>query len=775
MVQRTSKLAFFVGAVLLSSASAHAQTTTGASDPQDTAAGMANEIVVTAQRREERLQDVPIAVSAFSAEDLAERQITNTLDLVNYVPNLIGHNNTSVGTANAYAMRGLSNTESISTFDPPIGSYVDGIYIARQGANNFSFFDVERIEVLRGPQGTLFGKNTTGGAINVVMRKPSDEFTGFMEAGYGRYDRVQLRGSVDLPISADVLTKVSAYYISADGYVDNLTTGEKLNGEESYGFRGAVRAYLTPDVTWDVSAEYVNSSNNNLPHFYDAENDRRISFTPLRTDEAIGADLVSEELADNTLGNTAESYALASDFEVTLGSNATLNFITGYRHLYQEFLTDSFAGVSSSSLVLDGINYVSSSRGFSTPLANDSWHKQFSQEIKVTGSAFGGFVDYVAGVFYFNETNETNFVNSLLPLSGRANATRSADRTVFNDIEDFAGYAQGDFHLTPALTFTAGIRYTDETKDVAYTPNDSPLPAGNPLYVPFSTQDLIDAGIPVEQKSKEWTPRFALQYEFNPDLNVYASATRGFKAGGWNARAYYATGIQPFSQETIWSYEAGVRSEWFDRMLRVNLTGFYFMDYDQQLPGGGLDPTTGTITYLTRNVADLENYGLEAEVTVSPVRNLNIYWSAGLQHATYKNVNAGTLAQQQDCLNGVAGSCNNSIVTPDGEIADPTRAPDFTSTLGFNYTAELGSGYSITPSVNWRYVSDTWVSTSNDMRGFQEGYSIFNAGLTFRMPSNVSLTLECSNCFDEVYRTSFLIYPYLNQPGSWMARARYDF
>ncbi len=773
MIQRKSQLAFFVGAVLLSSASAHAQTASDTPRSQDTTAS--GEIVVTAQRREERLQDVPIAVSAFSAEDLAERQITNTLDLVNYVPNLIGHNNTSVGTANAYSMRGLSNTESIATFDPPIGTYVDDVYIARQGANNFSFFDVERIEVLRGPQGTLFGKNTTGGAINVVMRKPRDEVGGFVEGGYGRYNRVQLRGSVDLPVSSSLLTKFSAYYVSADGYVDNLTTGEKLNGEESYGFRGDVRAYLSPDVTWDLTGEYVNSSANNLPNFYDAENDRRISFTPLRTDTPIGSDMVNPQLADNTLGNTAESYAVTSNFTVGLGDNATINFITGYRHLYQEYLTDSFAGVSSSSLVLDGIDYVSSSRGFSTPLANDSWHKQFSQEIKVSGSALGGFVDYVAGVYYFRETNESNFANTTLPLSGVANATRSADRTVYNDIEDYAGYAQGDFHLTPELTFTAGIRYTDETKDIRFKPNDSPLPASSALYVPFSTQDLIDAGIPVELKSKEWTPRFALQYKITPDINVYASATRGFKAGGWNARAYYATGAQAFTQETIWSYEAGLRSEWFDRALRVNLTGFYFMDYDQQLPGGGLDPTTGTITYLTRNVADLENYGLEIEVSASPIRNLNLYWSAGLQHATYKNINAGTVDQQEDCLNGVAARCNNSIVTPDGRIAEPTRAPDFTSTLGGNYTAEMGGGYTLTPSVAWRYTSDTWVSTSNDPRGFQEGYSIFNAGLTLKMPSNVSLTLECSNCFDEVYRTSYLIYPYLNAPGTWMLRGRFDF
>lgn len=775
MSLRGTKIAYFVGAMLLTTTSAYAQTATssGQDEAAETSHGQIGEIVVTAQRREERLQDVPIAITAMTAEDMEKRQISNTLDLISYVPNLVGHNNTSVGTANTYSMRGLANTESIATFDPPVGTYVDDIYISRQAANNFSFFDVERIEVLSGPQGTLFGRNTTGGAINVIMRKPSDEVTGYLDAGYGRYNRVQLRGSIDLPVSESLLTKFSAYYTSADGYVDDLTTGEKLNGEESYGFRAAIRALLSPDVTWDLTGEYVSSSSASFPHFYDADTGDRITFTPLRTDTSLGTAYVSENLADNTLGNDVENYAISSNLQINAGS-ATINVITGFRNLYQQYMTDSFAGVSSSSLVLDGIDYVSSSRGYSTPLVNDSWSKQFSQEIKVTGSALGGFVDYVGGFYYINEKNWTDFANITLPLTGQA--TVSADRVVDNNTEAYAGYIQGDFHLTPELTFTAGIRYTDETKTISFTPNANPLPRSSSINQPFDTQDVINAGIPTQLNAREWTPRFVLKYDFTRDLNVYVSATRGFKSGGWNARAYYAAGAAAFTQETIWSYEAGVRSEWFDRRLRVNLTGFYFMDYDQQLPGGGLNPLTGTITYLTRNVADLENYGIEGEVVASPIDGLNLYWSFGLQHATYKNYNTITQQQMVNCQNGItANNCNAGIVTPNGDIAVPTRAPNFTSTLGVSYTADLGNGYTLSPSVNWRYVDDTWVSTSNDPKGFQDDYNIVNAGITLRTPNNWSVSVECSNCFDEIYRTSFLIYPYLSNPGSWMIRTRYEF
>ncbi|HET9427377.1 MAG TPA: TonB-dependent receptor [Allosphingosinicella sp.] len=786
MISRTDRIAFFVGAVLLSS-TAMAQSTEAAAErdqsgTQETQPSPATapprerdeEILITAQRRTEALQDVPLAVTAFTDTDLQTRQISNTLDLVNYVPNLVGHNNTALGTANTYSLRGLANTESIATFDPPVGTYVDEVYVSRQGANNFAFFDVERIEVLRGPQGTLFGRNTTGGAINIIMRPPAEELRGYVEAGYGRYDRVQLRGSVHVPLIEDrLLSNVAAYYIRSDGYLNNLVTGERLNGEESYGVRGAIRARITDTVQWDVTADYISSTVANLPHFWDRDEDERITFIPFRSDTPIGSALVSSRLADNTLDNTAESYSLTSNVEVDAGL-VTINFITGYRHLYQEFMTESFAGISSASLVLDGLDFVSANRGFSTPLVSDSWHRQFSQEIKVTGEAFDGLLDYVGGLYYINENNETDFANITVPLTGPARV--SGDRVVTNDTTAYAAYFQGDFHFTDALTMTAGLRYTDERKTIGFSPNPNPLARTSALNQPFDTQDLINAGVPVELNSEVWTPRLAFEYNFNPDLMAFVSATRGFKSGGWNARAFYAAAAQAFTRETIWSYEAGVRSEWLDRRVRVNLTGFYFNTYDLQLPGGGLDPVTGTITYLTRNVADMENYGLEAEILVRPVRGLNVYWNFGIQDARYTNLNQSTQEQQARCLAGiVANNCNAGIITPSVDVAVPTRAPSFTSAVGFNYSYDLGGGLALEPSVNWVYVSDSWVSTSNDPRGLQKSHSLVNAGLTLRGDDRWSVGIECNNCFDDVYRTSFLIYPYLSAPGSWMVRTRFNF
>ena len=208
--------------------------------PLEAAYAQLEEVFVTAERREASVQDVPLAVSAFNEQMIDQLQIDDTLDLINIVPNLFGGNNTGLGTANMYYMRAQGNDESVATFDPPVGTYVDDVYITRQNANNFTLFDVERLEVLRGPQGTLYGRNTTGGAISVIMRKPGEEMSGYLEAGVGRWDRTMIRGSVDLPVNDRVLTKFSYYSVDDDGYLNNTVDGKTYNAVDSTGWRAGL-------------------------------------------------------------------------------------------------------------------------------------------------------------------------------------------------------------------------------------------------------------------------------------------------------------------------------------------------------------------------------------------------------------------------------------------------------------------------------------------------------------------------------------------------------
>ena len=796
---RTSRLAslsigFSVAALAWANASA-AQTTPAVQPPGTTegqpstlAADVAQDdkadsglgdIVVTAQRREERLQDVPLAVSVFSPEDLRERQVTRTIDLFAFVPNLIAHNNTSVGTANSYSMRGLNNNETISTFDLPVGTYVDEVYMSRQSANNFQFYDVERIEVLRGPQGTLFGRNTTGGAINVVLKKPANELGGFIEGSFGRYDRVTARGAIDVPIIADkLLTKFQGYFVDDKGYVENRVTGQRLNDERSYGGRGAIR-FLGAGMSWDVTGDYNYQSYANFPNFYDPATEDRVSYTRLRKGATVsdvfgGRSYLSAGLADNTLGNVAETWSVTSNVQIEATDDLTVNLITGYRHIYNEYLTDSAMSLLSTTTRYDyPADIITAVPGSTSVLANDSWHGQFSQEIKLTGSALDNRLTYVGGLYYIREDNKTNFANISITAAGVG--SKSADRTMRNNTDAIAGYFQADYKITPALTATAGIRYTAEYKDIHFGANPSPLPSTG-INQPFNTEDVLRAGNPVKQSAKVWTPRFALNWKVAPDINVFASATKGFKSGGWVSRSYNAAGVFAFDRETIWSYEAGLRSEFFDRRARWNLTGFYFNDYDNQLPAGRENPLVpGQIIYVTRNFADLRNYGLESELTLVPFRGFNVTWIAGLQHARFKNVDPTVLAQAAACRAGTASACNQGIVTAAGQIALPSRVAPFNSTVTANYTFDMG-GFQLIPSGSWIYTDESYPSAQNDVRGFQEKHSLFNAGLTLRNPTQGwSLSAECINCFDKRYVASFLIFPYLNEPGRWALRARVDF
>lgn len=721
--------------------------------------GRLEEIVVTAQRRNESLQDVPIAVSAFTDKEMMARQITETLDIVNYVPNMIGHNNVGIGTGNTYYIRGLGNTESIATFDPPVGSYIDDVYMARQNANNFAFFDVERIEVLRGPQGTLFGRNTTGGAINVIMKKPGEEFSGFAEAGYGRFDRFELRGSFDIPFSDMIQTKISAYYLKDDGFATNQTTGEINNDEKNFGIRAALRVKLSESILWDVAISYVDEDHANALNSV-GPNGNRITFTGLTETGTPLAGVVTGAKQNFALGNRTQTLSITSNLELDTGLG-TVNFITGYRNLDHEFnldFFDVFGGPFNTGVFV---------------IVNDGSHKQFTQEVKLNGS-LGDKLDYVAGIFYINEDNTTDFADIFtidIGLGPIGFPLILADRTLENTAEAIALYAQVDYSITEQLTATAGLRYTDETKKIGYTANGNPAALAS-----FDTADIAAAGIPLKLGTSILTPRFAVEYAVNDDAMIFVSATRGFKSGGWNARGTAADLIQAFSPEKIWSYEAGIRTEWMDNRLRLNVTGFYSDVSDYQIPSGF--NSGGGITFITKNFADLKVTGLELEASASLTEAFNVYVTLGLQDAEYRNQDPIIVAQQADCKAGVdvANTCANGIVNERGDLSSPVRTPDVTLNIGANYTLNV-SGFEIVPNFNTRYVDTYNFDISGRDIAQQESYWLVNAGITVGPESGRwSASAECDNCFGKVYQVSFLAGTiYIDDPSTWLLRLRYNF
>ena len=802
------------------------------------------EIVVTAQRRSQNLQEVPIAVSAFSAAELENRGITDTLDLINYVPNLFGSNNTGLGSANAYYLRGLGNTETIATFDPPVGTYIDDIYLSRQNANNFGFFDVERIEVLRGPQGTLFGRNTTGGAVNVILKKPGEKLGGFGEVAYGRFDKYLARATVDVPFGPGFGFKLSGYYQDDKGYVNNVTTGDRLNDGDGAGLRAAARLDLSDTISWNVAAAYIRNDGENLLNFdcnpaAPAQCKGRFVTTGLRENVESGTQfpglVIANRKAEFDLGNETDNTLITSNVQVALGDQ-TLNFITGIVNLKQKFALDFFDGRGGPNAAATNPPARRFARG-GFYILNDARHKQFTQEIKLTGELFDGFVDYVTGIYFYDESNRTDFADVFSIFTGAPGGLGLllADRLLDNDTRAIAGYAQADFKLTEQLKLTAGIRYTDETKNFDILDNRAicmatPLPAS--CLDNRNLRAANGAVIVDKQKTDLWTPRFAVNFEPNDDVLLFASATRGFKSGGWNARATTPTQLLPFGPEKVWNYEGGLKSDWLDNRLRVNLTAFYLDVADLQTPSAFVAPN-GTIAFITRNFADYKNKGVEVELNFIPIDGLNLYANAGFQDDKYKINRTGPVldqfgiqsvaAQQAACLaqraaNQIPGApstapagtppnnapaCAAGIINANGQIAEPVRTPDFTLAAGGTYDLALASaGIVVSPSVNVIYTAKTETSTSElsffdqpvtgvngtfPANPFGNGNSLIgsrsrahtqvNASLALRTDDdNWLLAVECENCLGATWTQSTLAnYTYISPPGTWMIRARRKF
>jgi iron complex outermembrane receptor protein len=791
------------------------------------------EITVTAQRRTERLQDIPVAVSAFSTAEMERRNIVNTKDIIQYVPNLQGNNNTGLGTANVYFLRGLGNTESIATFDPPVGTYIDDIYLARQNMNNFSFFDVDSIEVLRGPQGTLFGRNTSGGAINVKLRKPADKFGGSAEIGYGRFHMVEGRAVVDVPASENVLTQFAGYYTNTEGYVKNITTGQKLNGSHAWGARAAARVKASDVVTWDVAVNHMFDNELNQLNFECKMFDSGVA-TPAApancsgrfavgglaakgststlnnlTISVPGVGLVpytpANNLGNNPFGNRTKQTIASSNLQAAF-DHLTLNAITGWWKLDQRYLFDFQDGRFGRSLAAPNlaapvflVGGVPSPNGFFV-LDNHGVSRAFTQELKATGDLNDGMIKYVAGAYYYHDNNDTDYVDIVT-------GSVSGDRSLNNKTTSVAGYAQGDVYFTNQFFATAGIRYTDERKTVGIVDNRpatvAPVIAG--VLRPdlrLTTANLIARGFPPKLITKLWTPHFALNYKVDDDILLFATATRGFRSGGYNVRGGDISSFAPFFAEKVWTYEVGTKAEFLNRRLRANLTLFDNEVTGFQLPSSFVQ-ANGTATFITQNAADFRDRGGELEVSALPVENLTTFVSIGYQDAKYRNVPASTVTQQAACLAaraaGQTGSgtvCAVGIVTYDGKIAVPARTPHWTVAAGFSYEIETTMGWKVIPSVNVSYQSASesaganlsyYINGAGNVNVTGDGkfvsgshtspFAVVNASLAVQSDEKGwRISADCNNCFNKVWSQSSVSgYSFIAPPGTWSVRVKRTF
>jgi iron complex outermembrane receptor protein len=753
-------------AVILAALAAHAQLAPTTPATPHAASATVGEVIVTAQRRSENLEKVPLAVSSFNAGQLAASQIGSTQDLAKQVPNMFASNNVGLGSANVYYIRGLGQTQSFPTFEPQVSTYVDDIYIGRQNANNLSLFGVQQVQVLRGPQGTLFGRNSTGGAILVTLQKPGDTFGGDLTASYGAYHKLQGTLSVDMPINDQFLTRTSMFGIRDDGYADDLTTHERLNTTRDYGFREAIRILPASmsGVEWNLSADYSNNNNANVLNFPGdggVNGSDRIAYTGFSS--VAGGALVPYLTGDKShlaQGADDQSFGFASNFAVKT-QYGTLSLITGFRGLNQANAID-FPDSALGPLV----PYDTFATG-QFNLAQEQRSSQYSQEIKFDGDV--GRLRYTVGVFGLYEQNRNDFgaVANLGPLVGAPYFPDTlGDEFTKNNTTSGAVYAQGDYSFTDKLKLTLGGRYTHEVKTLNVFAN---TPGG------FDTADIQAAGYKTRLTTDQFTPRVALSYQADPTLLLFASATRGFQGGGWNGLAFNAATFNDFGPETVWSYEGGFRKETADHRIRLNVTGFYTDVSKYQL----LSDNVQAASFVTTNAADLRSYGAEADFTWQPIDPLTLGLNLGLIDAKYRNPSAGVQAQQAACqaAPGPANaSCGSGIVNGSGNLAPPTYTPPLTATVNASYRIDLNT-FTLTPTASVQYTAREAVGTEGLPPSFDKSRVLLDFGMTLAPTDQPwTLTAECKNCTMVDYGTTYLFgYRYYNYPGSWDVRVSYKF
>lgn len=686
------------------------------------------EIVVTAQKRAENLQDVPVSVTALTSDALAARGVNNVLALNNLAPGM------RISAADAAAnpkiyIRGVGLSDFNPNASSGVGVYVDGVYIGSPLAQMAGFFDLAQVEVLRGPQGTLYGRNTNGGAINITTKRPSQTFGADASLEYGSFNAVTADLGVGGPIVADKLAfRVAAQYVKDDGYTYNRVTGHDLNAADHWA--GRLSLLYTPSEDFELLTQanrYVNRGDATAPA-------HRALFPA--TAAAAGPDgfcapgaYASGQCADllgyaDTDNNTravdanqegkdkVDLFGASSQATWRLGG-VSLVSVTAWQWAHRNDLENTDA----SPLQMVEINY-------------RSRQHQFTQELRLQSNDASARLNWVLGAYYMDEKVQDNtrqdVLRDLRPLfmtpenpTGLSleNSVATFGYPYTQKTKGYAVFGQADYKLTDRLTGTVGLRWSADDKSMDYRSQ-----AEDGLIV-----------ILTSKQSKTFSAvsgRLGLRYELSDDANVYATYNRGYKSGGFfGGLATTAGEMEPYDNETLDAYELGLKSEFFDRRVRLNASAFYYDYKNQQV----FAQTTrnGLTVLVLDNAANSKVYGGEAEITARPIQPLTLTAGVSLLHAKY-----GDYFTEGKDFTG------NWL----------PQSPKVTFNAAATWVAPLENGASIVANVDANYSSKVYFDNSNADRLSQDAVWIAGAQLSWRSPDQkIEAGAFARNLFDKTY------------------------
>jgi len=691
---QNASLRFVIASILGCSAAAattpaHAQASTAALE----------EIVVTAQRRESNLQDVPVAVSAFSGEALAAAGVTRIENLANAVPNVFINTGTSIR-ATIISVRGISSNPNNPGVDPAVGVFVDGVYMGRPTTINSGLYDLERIEFLRGPQGTLYGKNTIAGAINFITRMPDDELAGEVHLGYGNYDNLTAYAAVSGPLGTERLTaRLSGNYQSRGGYLDNIYTRTDLDDADEAGGRLALAFAATDDLKVVLHADM--SRNRTHAGGQDVLDNGAFTGAPFADADPYDRKVAYDR--DNVGDRDQSGVSLHVDWNTAVGRFAS---ITAYREFEWTNMGDNDLTV---------LNMLS------TGISEDQ--QQFSQEFRLVSQSGGPF-EYVAGLYYEDQTLDTVSRAIVGPDLGVYPDEVIAD--IFADVESsgWAAYAQGTYKFTDQWSVSAGLRYSDEDKDVRHSQTGDPFQVLLPTY-PVSKHSRSDS---------ETSPSASLNWRPNENIMAYLSYAHGFKAGGFNVFSMSPTNDAAYEPELVDSYEIGVKTTLLDGRARLNVA-VYTLDYED-LQVNQLVLVDGLPQYQTSNAATAESRGVEVEYQMQVTDALLLNASYGYIDANFDSFRNAT-AQGDDYSGNVL-----------------PLAADNTVNVSLQYDGDVGEGLALQARIEGNWRDDVYFDVDNNPRATQDAYATLDARVGLRATTGWSVTLWGRNLTDEDFALS---------------------
>lgn len=673
-------------------------------EPQAESQGL-EEILVTARKRDENMQDVPASVSALSAGELERRFDSDIRDFAGASPNIvIDDTQQGPGGVAAIYIRGIGVGDVEKSVDPAVGVVFDDIYIGQSSGSLLKAIDIDRVEVLRGPQGTLFGRNATGGVINLARSRPTYDLTGKARATYGRFDTFKVEGVTSTGLSENVAVKVSGAYEKSDGYIYNNFYNQPGQRSEFYAVSGAL--LFEPTDNLDIQVSYDHQKTKQDPPQLLAVNRPTDLFctayaqcSPTPGEPTSGDRYVS--VSDGRLEKNATFKLDMAVAKATydVGADMQLDYILGWlktdETITQDFDTSPFTLYHTD---------------------RPARWRQTTNELRLTKGGSGP-VTFVVGAYLWDSEYTINLKN-YIGFAGPPLLTSAQDVTQTN--KSWAIYGEGDYDLTEKLTLTVGARYTKDKKSSIV--NDLPVKIYGSLVEanPIATlPGNIVMASPVEESWKKFTPRVSLRYELSDDSMVYGLWSRGYRGGGFNGRpATLGAATIPYDPETLDNYEVGFKTELADSRVRLNGSAF-IMKYDDMQQD--LDvPAPGTSTgreNRTINASSAEFKGFELDLTARLFDGFTLNGNLGYLDAKYKDF---------------FGDIYSTGTPVDASFLKIRRAPKWTGSLGGTYEADIGNDASAWVSGDVRYIGGHEITFLNNPNLRNGGQFLVDASINAR-------------------------------------------